>query len=56
MIKFIFYSIFIPNNSNRYKEIKYCLQENVKNMYIDHIHLLNEKYILITNWVFNQIK
>lgn len=39
----IFTQFFVPNNSNRYKEIKYCLQENVKNMYIDHIHLLNEK-------------
>ena len=29
----IFTQFFIPNNKNRYKEIKYCLQENVKYVY-----------------------
>jgi len=34
---------FIPEDKQRYDEIKYCLQKNVENPFISEIHLLNEK-------------
>ena len=34
---------YIPENIDRYNEIKYCLNKNYNNKYIDKIYLLNEK-------------
>lgn len=34
---------FIHDNPKRYQEFKYCVQQNVKNKYIDEIVMLNER-------------
>ena len=39
----VIYQFYIPNDSERYKEIKECLLHNVNNEFINNIYLLNEK-------------
>ena len=39
----IFLQFFIPDHTERYNELKFCLKSNLLNPYITHIHLLNEK-------------
>ena len=39
----LFSQFFLPNDRQRYNEIKFCLKQNVDNSQIDHIHLLVER-------------
>lgn len=41
--KFLFMQFFIHSDKRRYEEMKYTLQKNVENNYIDKIYLLNER-------------
>lgn len=46
---------FIPQNKIRYKEIKYCLKQNLKCNYISEIHLLNERIYTDVELGLNEI-
>ena len=39
----VIYQFFIPDNKERYKEIKECLIQNINNRYVDKVILLNER-------------
>ena len=39
----VIYQFFIPDNKERYKEIKECLMHNINNRYVDKVILLNER-------------
>ena len=41
--KFLFMQFFIHSDKKRYEEMKYTLQKNIENNYIDKIYLLNER-------------
>ena len=39
----VIYQFFIPDNKERYKEIKECLIQNINNRYVSKVILLNER-------------
>ena len=39
----VIYQFFIPNNRERYMEIKECLMHNVNNKFVDNVILFNER-------------
>ena len=40
---YLFMQFYISPNRERYEEVKFCLQKNLDNPYIEKIYLLNEK-------------
>lgn len=40
---YLFMQFYISPNKERYEEVKFCLQKNLNNPYIEKIYLLNEK-------------